>query len=220
VSVRTRMLETTEPRAAQVLALVARAGAITIAELVRAMGVTTTAVRQQVNRLQWDGWLVREQRRGGTGRPADVFSLSEQAKRAFGTQVDEFARLLIADIAESEGPEKLRQMLRRVSRRLARGMESAAGDGPPAERVARLTQSLQQAGTVAALEATGTGVRLSVHTCPFHGLGEARRQICEVERQTLGRLAGGSARLTHSLAGGDACCAFELGAQAAGAATK
>ena len=179
--------------------------------MVHALGITTTAVRQQVNRLLWDGWLVREQRRRGPGRPADVFSLSEQAKRAFAHDVDEFARLLIEEIADAEGEEKLHAMLGRVSERLAQSLAVQAGSGPPAQRIERIVELLQQRGTVAEAQPTPFGMRLNLHTCPFHGLGDARHEICEVERQAIGRLGGGTAELRKSLARGHSCCEFEVG---------
>jgi predicted ArsR family transcriptional regulator len=90
------------------------------------------------------------------------------------------------------------------------GLESAAGAGAPAERIGTLVQQMQERGTVADAQPTDSGVRLNVYTCPFHGLGDARRAICEVERQTLGRIGGGPAKLKHSIARGHWCCEFEV----------
>ena len=42
--------------------LLLRQGRMTIAQLVEATGVTTTAIRQQVDRLVSEGWLAREGR--------------------------------------------------------------------------------------------------------------------------------------------------------------
>jgi predicted ArsR family transcriptional regulator len=204
-------LEPTDSRAAEILALVARRGPLTVADLTVALGVTTTAVRQQVNRLLWQGWLERQRRPRRPGRPADVFSLSDQARRALADGVGQFARLLIEEVGESEGAERLAEVLTRVSRRLAQEMESVAGSGPPRERIGRLVQSLQQRGTVAEVEPAESGLRVSLHTCPFHGLGEARGTICETERETLGHLAGGPVRLRKSMFAGDCCCEFEIG---------
>lgn len=200
-----------DSRPAQILSLIARHREMTIAEMVAALGVTTTAVRQHVNRLVWEGWLIRHQRRSGAGRPADVFTLSEQSRRAFAHEVHEFTRALLDEVAESEGSEKLQFYLSRVSRRMSKALEAQAGDGDPAERIERVVNLLRERGTVAETQVGQEGVHLSVHTCPFHGLGAARREICEMERETLGRLGGGAATLKQSLAEGAPCCEFEVG---------
>ncbi|NLG44544.1 MAG: MarR family transcriptional regulator, partial [Phycisphaerae bacterium] len=89
--------------ALRIVNLLARRGPCTIAELVAALGVTTTAVRQQVNRLVARRWLIRTRRRQGPGRPADVFALSDDARRMLGGQAEELSRLLLEQIAEMPG---------------------------------------------------------------------------------------------------------------------
>ena len=79
--------------ARRIIELLLRQGRMTIAQLVESTGVTTTAIRQQVDRLVFEGWLVREGRRGGLGRPAHVMSVSNQTKRLFGQQSDDLARM-------------------------------------------------------------------------------------------------------------------------------
>lgn len=199
-----------DSRTWQLLSLVARRGPLTTAELVKDLGVTTTAVRQQTTRLLWGGWLVRERRSRGPGRPADVFSLSEQGRRLFAHEVDEFARLLVQELQETDGPAKVQALLGRVARHLASDMERQVGGGPAAERVEQMVRLLQQRGTVAEVAPIESGLRLSLFTCPYHGLGPARHEICEMERQALGRLAGGTARLGGSIENGQPSCEFQV----------
>lgn len=200
-----------ESRAGQIIALLARRGSLTIAELGTELGVTTTAVRQQVNRLLYEGWIERGRRHKGPGRPADVLSLSEQGRRLFAGDVGDFARLLLDELTRVEGPAKVHALLKRVFDRLNAELAGRLGTaGDATERVQRLAALLAERGTVADATATDDGVRLSVYTCPFHGLGGHNLELCELERETLSRLTGHEARLDQCLASGHARCEFQV----------
>ncbi len=200
-----------DSRAGQIIALLARRGSLTIAELGAELGVTTTAVRQQVNRLLYEGWIERGRRHKGPGRPADVLSLSEQGRRLFAGDVGDFARLLLDELTRVEGPAKVHALLKRVFDRLNAELVGRLGTaGDATERVQRLAALLAERGTVADATATDDGVRLSVYTCPYHGLSDHHVELCELERETLSRLTGHEARLTQCLVSGHSRCEFQV----------
>ncbi len=207
--------------AQRIVNLIARRGAATVAELVAALGVTTTAVRQQVNRLVADGWLVRTQRRNGPGRPADVFALSDEARRTFGAQGDELSRLLLEEIAEMEGPDRRQVLLEAVGRRIAQNARRFVGDGSPEERLRRLAELLSREGVLAEAEGGERAVRLAVFTCPYHGVASEHREICDMERKAFSEVIGDAVALEHCVLDGHGCCEFtRRGPADAGAAPR
>ena len=82
----------------QVVKQIRRNGEMTVRELVKALGVTTTAVRLQVDRLVRDGILTVDKRGGRRGRPSDVFRLTERGQSLVSHKYDE----LIHDIVLPE----------------------------------------------------------------------------------------------------------------------
>jgi DeoR family transcriptional regulator, suf operon transcriptional repressor len=196
--------------AERIIAAVTRGGQTTISDLVAALGVTTTAVRQQVNRLLADGWLVRSQRHGGMGRPADVFSVSEQAQRLFGERKGEFSRLLLEEMAQTIGAARRRAMLRNVGRRMAEQRRRFVGEGSPAQRLQSLAELLGREGVLAETSGPQGDLHLAVFTCPYHGLAAEHREICEMERQTFSDLVGGDVRRHQCVLDGHGCCEFSL----------
>ncbi len=196
--------------AQQIVDLLLRNGALTIAELVEKLGVTTTAVRQQINRLLAEGWLEQSQRRQGPGRPAHVLTLSEQAKRALAPASDPIARLLLDEIADTEGPDRTRDILRGVGRRMARELHPHVGAGSAQQRVRNLADWLRQGGARVETVAARGGTTLTVFTCPYHDLAQEHHEICEIERAAVGEAVGGEVELQQCMSKGDRCCAFRL----------
>jgi len=199
--------------AQRVIDLLVRRGPHTMAQLVAELGVTTTAVRQQVNRLLANGWVTRTQRRRGPGRPADVFAISEEARRRFGTNAGELSRLLIEEIVDAEGPMRARMRLRRVGQRMAESQRSVVGEGPPLDRLQRLAELLSRNGMTVAVEQSGEGLRLMVFTCPFGGLATEHPEVCDMEREAFSALLGGPVQLRRCVQSGYARCEFGVSAE-------
>ncbi len=199
----------TDSRARQVLDTIARHDAMTVRQLVAALGVTTTAVRQQVNRLVDDGWLLRRQQQGTTGRPADVFSLAPRARRLFGGRADELARTLVRTIVDELGPNEGRKLLRAVGHRLAEQTRDGLNDGPSDERLLQLAQRLQDEGDVVDADRQNGHLRLAVFTCPYGGQPDQHGEICELERQAFSEVVGQPVKLERRSAS-HPCCEFTV----------
>ena len=91
--------------AGQVLSILQRQGAVTIKELEISLGVTATAVRQQISGLLADGYIQQELERAGRGRPKHVYSLTHRGRSLFPHHYDEFTNSLLREILISEGSE-------------------------------------------------------------------------------------------------------------------
>jgi predicted ArsR family transcriptional regulator len=146
----------------------------------------------------------------GPGRPADVYSLSDAGRKLFAHGVDEFARLLLREVAETDGPGKLHAMLERVHQRMADSLKEEVGEGPPREQLKRMAKVLRKQGTIADVSRGRGETRLKVFTCPYHGVVEGAGEFCEIERETLSKLTGGEVRLGRRLVDGQACCEFKI----------
>src|SRR5438876_10312411 len=106
------------PRA-EVLRFIQRQGSASIKALEAAMGVTTTAVREQVAHLLHEGFLQATRVRGEVGRPYYVYSLTTKAQELFPKDYATLAMLLLEETLAIHGQDGLRALLNRVSRRMA-----------------------------------------------------------------------------------------------------
>src|SRR5581483_4641755 len=115
----------------------------TVEELAEALNLTDNAVRAHLTSLERDG-LVRQQgvRRGGVGKPAYTYGLTEDAEALFPKAYGEL----------------LRQLLTLLSQRLTAGHHAS---GPPEERVAAAVAYLNELGGLAEWTAMDSGYKIS-----------------------------------------------------------
>src|SRR5437763_1095196 len=94
------------PRAA-VLQVLQRRGSASIKDLELALGVTATAVREQVAQLLGEEVIVAQRVRGAVGRPFYAYSLGPKGQELFPKDYGQLARLLLEDILATGGAEAL-----------------------------------------------------------------------------------------------------------------
>ena len=115
--------------AAQILKLLQQRGALTIKDIEAALGVTTTAVRQQLSALQAEGLLSITKVREKRGRPHATYRLSDKGQKLFARGYENLAQVLLEEMLEVAEPERVHQLLQRVSTRLgAQYAEHCPGD--------------------------------------------------------------------------------------------
>jgi len=204
----------TSPRA-EVLRIVQRLGSASIKDLEAAMGVTTTAVREQIAHLLHEGFIQATRVRGEVGRPYYVYSLTPKAQELFPKDYAALAQMLLEETLALHGPEGLRMLLNRVSRRMA---------GKLADGVVGKELSQKLLGLVAALGETGMEVSmvqvddesetfvLKTHACPYFEVAKTHRQICDMESEMLSELLGGDVdiQLSSRIVDGGCACEFHV----------
>lgn len=196
--------------AGQVLSVLQRLGQASIRDLEEALGVTATAVRQQITSLLADGYVQQETERAGRGRPRHVYSLTPRGRALFPHYYDEFTNSLLREILLSEGPEKVQQLLGRMSRRLAEQYERELAGLPPAERAARLTEMLNAKGILAEIRYEDDGMVFHEYTCPYYELARVHRGICDMEEEMLSHVVKQPVELVACTLDGHHGCRFRI----------
>ncbi|HEX8228061.1 MAG TPA: TrmB family transcriptional regulator [Chloroflexia bacterium] len=199
----------------EVLRIIQRMGSASIKDLEASTGVTTTAVREQVAHLLNEGFIQATRVRGEVGRPYYVYSLTAKAHELFPKDYATLAGLLLEETLAEHGPEGLRMLLNRVSRRLGEKLAGSTQD------VKELNQKLL--GLVAALGHSGMEVSmqpvtegeagegsfvLKSHSCPYFEVARNHREICDMESEMLQDLLGPGVEVrlgTRIVEGGCAC---------------
>ncbi|MFQ6672002.1 MAG: helix-turn-helix transcriptional regulator, partial [Candidatus Tectimicrobiota bacterium] len=158
---------------------------MTIKELEQALGVTRTAVRQQLAALQAKGLVERTVERQGVGRPRGLYSLTAEGQRLFAREYEALLGGVLDELLASEGKAKVRRLLGRVSRKLADTYRPLPVSQSLAERVASLAKQLTSRGHVTEAQPTSEGYTLRMYNCPYHELVTTHPVICEMERSML-----------------------------------
>src|SRR5947207_7220664 len=150
------------PRTA-VLRLLQRRGSASIKELELALGVTATAVREQVSQLMSEGVIGARRVRGEVGRPFYIYSLTPKAQELFPKDYGELARLLMEEIIATEGAAKLLGLLDRIGVRLAAQYAGQLRGQELEEKLRALADLLVEKGVGAEVRPAVTGDGFVLH---------------------------------------------------------
>jgi DeoR family transcriptional regulator, suf operon transcriptional repressor len=185
-----------------------REGAVTIAELVREMGVTATAVRQRLGRLMADGLIERHTERKRRGRPNHRYSLTEKGERASGTNFADMAIILWQEVKSVENPEVRRGLLKRIAGRMVdRYRDGIAGDSP-GERMNTFAQLMHEREIQFEVDSSGELPVLTAVACPYPELAKLDRSVCTMEKLMLSEILEENVRLSECRLDGANCCTF------------
>jgi predicted ArsR family transcriptional regulator len=203
------MSTVTETTDAQVLELLRRRGALSVSELVAEMGVTPTAVRQRLARLQGQGLLARETERAVRGRPKHRYGLTEKARRQSATNYGDLAVALWEEIRAVKDPEVRRGLLVRLASRLESQYRDRIQGTDTVSRMESLKALFAERRIPLEVDATAAGGPvLKVLDCPYPELAEQDRTICAVEKVLFSNLLDEGVRLSGCRLDGHGCCEF------------
>lgn len=204
-------LKDSSPRST-ILRILQSRGSASIKDLELALGVTATAVREQVAHLIAEDVIAAQRVRGEVGRPFYVYSLTAKAQELFPKDYGELAHLLLQEIVALDGPDKLQLLLNRVGDRLAAQYAGHLRGQELEDKLRALADLLVQKGVGAAVqaEAVGDGFVLHANTCPYFAVVQDHREICDMEQQMLSRLLGAEVVLGDCILDGHTGCQFHV----------
>lgn len=196
--------------AGRVLKAIQLRGQARINELADDLGVTTSAVRQHLTQLQASGAVRAEKVREGVGRPYYLYSVTAEAHNLFYKDYGELARLLLDEVAATQGPQALQAVLRRITDRLAEKYREEMEGLELPDRISAWAELLDRRGVTVQIEKTEDGYVVTEYGCPYQNVAMENRAICEMERQVMTRLLGSGVKLTQCVLDGHHGCRFRI----------
>lgn len=186
----------------------------TIAALCEVSGVTATAVRQRLTRLEAIGFVGRSAIREGRGRPHHVYSITDAARRELGDNYTELAQLLWQELIHIEDTELRQRILGRLKNQMVQRYGQDVRGATLADRMDRLRNTLVDHGFDVEVEPkrpdTSMLPILRENSCPYHDLAHQDPAICELEQQVFSEILGTELELTSCCRNGHSCCEFEV----------
>ena len=200
---------TLSSRALELLRALKRAGEAGAEDLAAALGITTSAVRQQLDGLAADGLVTHRAEARGRGRPAHLYRLTRAAEPMFPKAYGGLTNELLGYVGDAD-PTLVDDIFdRRRQRRLegAQARLAAVDDGLEA-RVAELARILDEDGYRAGFEALPDGsFRIVEHNCAVLDVAERYGQACSSEIAFLRQALPDARveRVSHMIAGAHSC---------------
>jgi predicted ArsR family transcriptional regulator len=173
---------------ARLLALL-REGSWTVDDLAARLELTDNAVRFHLDALETAGSVEKNGvRRIGVGQPAVLYALSSAGEEAFSKAYAPVLVATLAELRERMTPIELMRLLKRIGKRLARGM--AASSGSLAGRASHASQLLNDLGGVTVVEKKGDGYAIVGRACPLARAVEEDHCVCAAVTSLVADVVG------------------------------
>lgn len=190
---------------------------LTVDELSSLLNITPMAVRRHLGVLEGSHLIQSTVQRRPKGRPANVYSLTENAHDLFPNNYSGLLNILLECLEETNGAEAIHTIFSRWRDRLV-NVASKELDGLTGEaRIRRLGDLLDDEGFMPSFEQEKDGsYLLKQYNCPMRKVAEKYDDVCHFELEVYRALLGPDATRLQRIVDGHACCAFRF--SAAGAA--
>lgn len=205
------MRTTLDVRDREVLEHLHRVDGANVAELCDVLGVTRTAIRQRMSRLEAADLVVIAQQGQTRGRPRNVYRVTSEGLHALGENYRELAVVFWESIIGFEDDTVRSELIRRVQNALAsRFRRDVQDSGSVDERVDLLADQMKASGFNIESEHVGGLHILRETSCPFPMLADMDETICQVERQVLEQVLGSPVEFRSRCRDGHGCCEFQV----------
>ena len=193
----------------QIIKLLQRNGPMGTRDLRQAMGVSDTAIRQQLQYLLADG-LIEATRapRSGRGRPGKVYALTTDVRHLFACECEDLALALYDELLADQGPAVVQRLLNRVGERMAEQYQHQMRGLALQERVRTFSALLDDRGIMSDTNVEDDAIILHEYNCPYHELAAAHQEICEMEQKMLSQVLGADVELVDRIVDGHHRCSF------------
>lgn len=182
-----------------------------------ALGISRNAVRQHLVALERDGFVARGDTKPTGRRPEQLYVLTPRGRETFPRRYDAFAGLMIAEVAETAGPDALARLMARMGEKAAQELaitDAAKQSAPELSR--RLATVMLDAGYEAQPGTAKNGAEVVAHNCVFHHLAERFPQVCEFDLAFMRGVSGRDIEHSECMVRGGKVCRFLLGKRTAG----
>jgi predicted ArsR family transcriptional regulator len=170
------------------LVLLLRRSAHTVDELTALLGVTRTAVREQLTMLERDGVVYRRGVRRGEGKPAHLYALTQEAAELFPRGYAPVLAGVLDALAAQLDPPSREAFLRAVGRTLA--AERPVPRGGVWERVAAGAELLNELGGVAEARDVEDALVIQGWSCPLAAVVVDHPELCLLAEAMLAEAIG------------------------------
>ena len=181
-----------------------------VQEICDAVGVTATAVRQRLTRLEGDELVVRETVKSGRGRPRHVYRVSDAGLRHLGENYRDLALVLWRAIHQVDNSTVRVSLLAAVRDEFVNKYGRVNKNRPLKIRVQQLQEQLVSRGYDFEFDAEEGLPVLRETSCPYQDLATLDPSICEMESDVFSRILNADVSLTQCCLDGHAHCEFHV----------
>ncbi len=182
----------------------------TMQEICADQGVTATAVRQRLVRLQGMGFVERDAVRKSRGRPYFIYRPTHEGLKVLGENYAELAKTLWRAVARIESPEIREVVFANVREEMVGRFRQGVHAVDLTDRFRELGETLLQQGFDVEIDETTALPILRENNCPYLELAQQDAGICEMEQAVFTAVLGVEVHLSQCCLDGSNCCEFHV----------
>jgi DeoR family transcriptional regulator, suf operon transcriptional repressor len=193
--------------------LLERKSGTTLEELVAAIGLSRTAVNQQLIALEKEGYVRRAPPRKTAGRPQHVYVLTEDGANRFPKQYSWFSKMLIQTLRKQVGEQQVSQYMYDLGVQRSADLIPRLVGKNRSERIDEIVKIMNETGFVARTVAPNGAdklPRVECRNCVYHDLSRDYPEVCRFDIGFLAGLMGAEVEHQSCMQRGGQACRFRF----------
>lgn len=184
----------------------------TLDEIAQHLGVTKTAAKEHLIKIDTLGLLTHHDQKGSVGRPRRFYLLSEKGNETFPRQYSWLSNIILELLSEEMGSAKTAKMMQRLADKVAESMQPRfAKVQSSADLINEVAKALNELGYRASLKQSDLrkGAVIEATNCVYHSVAKAHPELCHFDLRFIERATGGlNVKLESCIARGGSTCRF------------
>lgn len=182
------------PTKAELIRLMKRRGAVTVAEATAALDLSASSLRQHFNSLRADGFVTERLHREGVGRPSKKYSLTPTADFFFRVREHTLLQDLMDFLVQAGHHEAIQSAFQQICLQVIEDWEARQERDPSAPPLPLIEEHLNDWGYLPEIIPLEDGtIQIDLRNSPFPRIDKIQGFPCFCEKALLERLAGGTA---------------------------
>ncbi len=183
-------------------------------EIANHLGVTKTAAKEHLVKIDMLGLISYKDIRGSVGRPKRRYLLSDEGHEVFPRQYSWLSSFLLEFLAEDLGPAPVSGIMEGLAARVAESMQARfQNTNSKAELMAEITKALSELGYRASLKQSDLrkGAVIEATNCVYHTVAKSHPELCTFDVKFIEKASGGmNVNLESCIAKNGSVCRFRI----------
>ena len=184
----------------------------TLEELATHLGITKTAAKEHILKIETLGLLTFKDSKGLVGRPRRRYLLSNEGHESFPRQYSWLSTVLLELLAQDLGPAEVRRIMGALANKVSKPMmQRFENTNSTPERLAEITKALNELGYRASLKQSDLrkGAIIEATNCVYHSVAKDHPDLCRFDVKFIENATGGmNVKLESCIARGASVCRF------------
>jgi DeoR family suf operon transcriptional repressor len=181
--------------------------------MVTQIGLSRTAINQQLIALEGQGFIRKAASRKTGGRPQHVYVLTDEGTNLFPKQYSWFSKMLIQTLRQQVGEEQVSRFMYDLGVKLSAGLIPRLVGKNRAERIDEIVKIMNETGFSASVIPTAEGEkipRVECRNCVYHDLSKDYPEVCRFDIGFLSGLMGAEVEQQSCMQRGGETCRFKF----------